>query len=275
MKSRIVLYCALGGLPMLIAALGAGHFAWWWLSGIVMAAAFVPVALLGPRSTVGQFGVIAVALAIITALCTWSEALVFVPGFQQHAARDLAGSLAMYLIVDAVLALLARVLKLPSTADPTVEHRSLASTIALVAVCGVAYVVYYLIFGAITYQYFTKGYYPEAEKIAQNLGLWFWAIQFGRGVLMTVAVLPVIYTLRMSRWQVAISVGILIWVAGGLAPLLIPNAFMGTTQRMIHIVEILTQNASLGITAGLLLRPKLGAKAASSQEPPTLLRHAS
>jgi hypothetical protein len=31
MKSRVVLYCALGGLPMLIAAMGAGHFAWWWI----------------------------------------------------------------------------------------------------------------------------------------------------------------------------------------------------------------------------------------------------
>lgn len=275
MKLRVVLYCALGGLPMVIAAMGAGHFAWWWFSGIVLAAAFVPVALFGPRSMVGQFGVNALALAIITALCTWSEALVFVPGYQQHATRDLAGSLVMYLIVAAVLALLARGLKLTSPADTTVEHRSPAGTIGLVAVCGVAYVVYYLIFGAITYQFFTKGYYPEAEQIAANLGLWFWAIQFGRGVLMTVAVLPVIYTLRMNRWQVAISVGILIWVAGGLAPLLLPNAFMGTTQRMIHIVEILTQNASLGITAGLLLRPKPGAKAASSQGTPELLRHAS
>jgi hypothetical protein len=32
---------------------------------------------------------------------------------------------------------------------------------------------------------------------------------------------------------------------------------MGTTQRMIHIVEIFTQNAALGVTAGLLLRPKV------------------
>jgi hypothetical protein len=38
---------------------------------------------------------------------------------------------------------------------------------------------------------------------------------------------------------------------------------MGTTQRIIHIFEILTQNASLGITAVLLLRPKTSA--ASSQ----------
>ena len=134
------------------------------------------------------------------------------------------------------------------------EHRSPAGTMAGVAVCGVAYVVYYLIFGGMTYRFFTKGYDLEAAQIAANLGLWFWAIQFARGVLMTVAVLPVIYTLRRNRGQVAIAAGIIIWVAGGLAPLLMPNPFMGTTQRMIHIVETLTQNASLGITAALLLR---------------------
>jgi hypothetical protein len=276
MKSRIVLYCALGGLPMVIAALGTGHFAWWWLSGIVLAAASVPVALFGPRTALGQFGVIAPLLAIITALCTWSEAIIFVPGYVHHAVRDLTGSLVMYLIVAAVLATLAWGLKLQKPAVGTVEHRSPASTVALVAACGVAYLVYYLIFGAITYQYFTKGYYPEAETIAQNLGVWFWVIQFGRGVVMTMAVLPVIYTLRMNRWQTAIAVGVLIWVAGGLAPLLVPNAFMGTTQRVIHIVEILTQNASLGITAGLLIRPKPPTRAAaSSSETNELLRHAS
>lgn len=275
MKSRMVLYCALGGLPMVIAALGAGHFAWWWLSGIVMAAAFVPVALFGPRSALGQFGVIAPILAIVTALCTWSEALIFVPTFRQHAARDLGGSLVTYLIVAVVLAVLASVLKLTKAPDSTVEHHSPASTIALVAVCGVAYALYYLIFGAITYQFFTKGYYPEATRIAEGLGLWFWAIQIGRGALMTAAVIPAIYTLRMNRWQTAIATGVLIWVAGGLAPLLVPNAFMGTTQRMIHVVEILTQNASLGITAGFLLRPKRTARAASSPESHELLKRAS
>jgi len=48
-----------------------------------------------------------------------------------------------------------------------------------------------------------------------------------------------------------------------LAPLLVPNGLMGTTQRMIHIVEILTQNAPLGIIAGLLLRPRSGSTSAS------------
>jgi hypothetical protein len=255
MKLRIVLYCLLGGLPMTIAAMGAGHFGWWWVSGMVLAAAFVPVALFGPRSALGQFGVIAPVLFIVTALCTWSEALIFVPSFREHAVRDLVGSVVMYLIVAAVLALLAWVLKLAKTSEAVAEHRPAAVAAGMVLVCGVAYLVYYLVFGAITYQYFTKAYYPDATKLLEPLGAWFWAIQFGRGVLMTLAVVPVIYTLRMSRWQVAIVAGLLVWVAGGLAPLLVPNDIMGTTQRMIHIVEILTQNFSRGPPAGLLLRP--------------------
>jgi hypothetical protein len=263
MKLRIVLYCLLGGLPMAVAALGAGHLGWFLLSGIVMAAAFVPVALFGPPGVLHQFGVIAPVFVIVTSVCTWSEALIFVPSQRQNAVRSLIGILVVYLAIGVVLAVLAWGLKLtkPSTGAP--ERRSLASALAMVAISGIAYVVYYLVFGGITYQYFTKAYYPEAAQIAGSFGLWFWAIQFARGVLMTLAVLPAIYTLRMSRWQTAIVAGMLIWVAGGLAPLLIPNALMGTTQRIIHIFEILTQNASLGITAGLLLRPKAAATPAS------------
>jgi hypothetical protein len=274
MKSRIVLYCLLGGLPITIAALGAGHFGWWWLSGIVLTAAFVPVALYGPRNALGQFGVTVPVLAIVTVLCTWSEAMVFIPEFRQQAVRNLTAPLVMYLIMAAVLAALMWGLKLTKPSDHTVEQRSPASAVPLIFACGVAYLVYYFIFGIIAYQFFTKRFAPGAEQLARSLGLWFYAIQIGRGILMTLAVVPAIYTLRLSRRQTAIAIGVLIWVAGGLAPLLVPNAIMGATQRMMHIVEILTQNASLGITAALLLRPRPTARAASTAEAPELLKHA-
>jgi hypothetical protein len=255
-KLRVVLYLLIGGLPVTIAALGTGHFAWQWVAGMVLAASFVPVALFGPQSLRGQFGVILPVLFTVTVLCTWSEAVIFVPGVMQHPVRDLIGATVMYLVVAAVLAALALALKLTRPLGPTVEHRRVGTAIVMVVICGIAYTIYYLIFGGITYQFFTKGYYPEATQIVERLGLWFWAIEIGRGAVMTLGVLPVIYSLRMSRWQAAIVVGLLVWVAGGAAPLIPPNSFMGTTQRMIHIVEILTQNASLGITAVLLLRRK-------------------
>lgn len=81
---------------------------------------------------------------------------------------------------------------------------------------------------------------------------------------MTLAVLPIIYTLRLPRWKAALAVGALVWIVGGGAGLLVPNNLMVLTQRYIHIVEIMTQNVSLGITAVFLLRPKPTAGAASS-----------
>jgi hypothetical protein len=267
MKLRVALYCVLGGLPISIAALGAGHFVWWWLSGTLIAASLVPVALFGPRKALGQFGAILPVLLIVTALCTWSEALILLPGYSQHARGDLLGSVEMYLILAAVLAALAQALKLSHSAEIPVPHRSLAGAAIMVLLSGIAYVLYYLVFGDITYQYFTKGYYPEATQAVARLGLWFWVIQLARGVLMTLAVVPVVHTLRMKRWHAAVVVGLIIWIDGGLALLVVPNALMGATQRFIHTIEIFTQNFPLGVTAVLLLRPHPKPVATSQPSP--------
>jgi len=263
MKWRVILYCLLGGLPLTIAALGAGHFPWWWLSGILMAGSFVPIALFGPRTALGQFAVMAPALMIVTVLCTWSEAVLFFPKFREQETRDLFSSIVMYLILGGVLAVLARLLKLSKATDLPVMHRSFVGATSAVILSGLAYVLYYLVFGAITYQFFTKGYYPDAQQSVARLGLWFWGIQLARGLLMTLAVLPVILTLRMKRWHAAIVVGLLIWILGGLALLVVPNELLGSTQRLIHTVEIFTQNFSLGVTAVLLFRPRSARMTAS------------
>jgi hypothetical protein len=132
MRARVVVYCALGGAPLPLGAIGAGHWTNWWLAGIVLALAFVSVALFGPGSGTGQFGAVAVALLIIFALCTWSEGLLFLPTSEvrRHPFRVLIGSCAMCLIVAGVLALLAKLLNL--TREPPAEtgHRGLAARTA-------------------------------------------------------------------------------------------------------------------------------------------------
>jgi hypothetical protein len=255
MAMRSVLYCLLGGLSLTMAAAGAGHFGWWWLSGVVLSAAFVPVARFGPRGWLAQFGVILPALFVVGSLCTESEVALFFPNLRGTIGRDLVGGGVMYLVVALALASLARLLKLTDVSGSPPEWRPAWGAGVMVVVSGLAYVMYYLIFGWITYAMFTRQYYPEGENIARSLGYWFWLIQLARGILMTLAVLPLMYTLRMRRWPAAIAVGVLLWVVGGAAPLLVPNALMIPAQRYIHIVEILTQNAALGITAVLLLRP--------------------
>jgi hypothetical protein len=255
---RVVLYCLVGGLPLASVALGSGGFAWCWLAGLVLSASFVPVALFGPRRLLSQFGVIAPVLFLVTVLCLWSEALIFLPApeGQAHAVRDLMGASLMYLAVGMVLAILAVVLKLPRAEAPRVELRPAGKVALLVVACGLVYVLGYLVFGGITYRFFTKSYYPDAPELVRRLGGWFWAMQLGRGVLMAAAVVPLIRSLRMSRVRAAIAVALILWVAGGVAPLLLPNPLMGPTLRFLFAVEILTENAALGIATVLLLRLK-------------------
>jgi hypothetical protein len=265
MKIRVALYCLMGGAALLLPGLGVGHAFWWYLSGLALAGAFVPVALFGPRNAWGQLGVIFPLLFIVTVLTTWSEALIFVssPLMHEHPIRDLISETIMYLIVAVVLTALARVLKLTHDSGVTVARHTPLRSVGLIAVCALAYMLYYFVFGALTYQFFTKIYYPDATALVGRLGVWFWVIQLVRGLLMTLAIVPIVYKLRMERLQSAICSGLLIWVAGGLAPLLLPNQFMGTRQRVIHIIEIFTQNFTLGVTAGMLLRPRSAARAGS------------
>ena len=269
MKWRMIAYCLLGGLALALPALHTGGWLWWGLAGMLTSAAFVPIARFGPRGIAAQFGVIAPILLVVSLLCTWSEGVIFMPqlGLAQHAVRDLTGGALLWLFAAAVLAALARGLKLHQPDASPAPLRPPSVTALLVFVCGLAYTLYYLVFGAITFHFFTYRYYPHAVEIATRLGLWLWVIEIARGILMTLAVLPALYRLRMSRAGAALVIGALLWITGGAAPLLLPNASMVWAQRLMHIVEIFTQNASLGVTAALLLRPAASAAACLSPQP--------
>jgi hypothetical protein len=245
-----------------------GHFWLWWLSGVVAVASLVPVVRFGPRRPLMQFAAIALPLVVVGLVCTVWEAMFFRPDLKAELLRDVTGGSVQDLIVAAVLVALAWGMKLTETATQRVEHRGVAVAIPMVLLSGLSYVIYYRIFGSITYQFFTRQYYPHAQETAAALGIWFWGLELARGVLMTLAVLPIIYSLRLPRWRAALAVGVIVWIVGGGAPLLVPNSMMVTAQRYIHIIEIMTQNVSLGITAVLLLRPRTAMVATFDQAVP-------
>ena len=262
MNGRIVLFCILGGLCFTVSAAGTGHFGWWWLSGVLMCASLLPVVMYGPQRPAAQFSAISLAIIVVGLVCTMSEGMLFYPETRPQMAKALWGGAVLYLLATGVLVGLARVLKLGREADVTIERRSVTAIVPMVLLSGLSYVLYYMVFGAIVFQFFTKKYYPHAAEQVAALGGWFWAYQLMRGVLMVLAVLPVIYTLRLPRWKAAVIVGLLVWIVGGGAPLLVPNGTMVAAQRYDHIVEIFTQNFSLGVTAALLLRRKMAQVAA-------------
>jgi hypothetical protein len=253
---RVALYCLLGGLSLAPMALGNHQLAWTWLAGVVLAAGFVPVALFGPRGVIRQFAVIAPVLLIVSHLCLWSEMKIFVqaPEVQQNAVSILVGGAVIYLIAAIVLAALTAVLKLPySDAVPPRMHSGIRILYGVLG-SNAVYVICYLVFGWLVFHFFTHGYYPDATQQVAKLGNWFWGIQLSRAILMTLALLPLAFTLRMRRWQAALAAGSMMWIAGGLVPLLLPNELMVPMQRFLHAAEILTQNFPLGVAAVLLLR---------------------
>lgn len=268
---RMAICCAVGGLCFAYPALSAGHFWSYWFAGAVTVASLVPVVRFGPRQMPAQACIIALALIVVGLVCTLVEGALFFPQMQNEVLRDLIGGSVSYLVAAALLVALAKLLQLPETATQAPEHRSAGVAIPMVLLSALSYMVYYLVFGGITYQFFTKQYYPHAAEQVSAMGPWFWPYQFARGIVMVLAVLPVVYTLRLSRWRAALAVGLLLWIVGGGAALLVPNSAMVPAQRFAHIVEIMTQNVSLGITTVLLLRRKPAtAKAASMQAVPTL-----
>jgi hypothetical protein len=259
MNLRNALFCLLGGLCFTVSAMGAGHFGWWYLSGVLTTAALIPVVRYGPRRMVQRGTTIFVMLVLIGLVCTLSEGVVFFPEKKAEMMAGLAGGAVLYLIAAVVLTLLAKVLKLEETHERAIAHRSAGMAIPMILLAAFSYLVYYEVFGALTFQFFTKGFYPHAVEQVAAMGAWFFAYQIARGLVMTLAVVPVIYALRMPRWRAALVVGLLVWVIGGAGPLLVPNEMMGAAQRYIHIGEIFTQNFLLGVTATLLLRPKKAA----------------
>ena len=265
MNWRIPLFCLLGGLCFSVTGFGNGHFWWALLAGIVLTASLVPLLRFTGRSFMPRVVSVALVVIVIGIVCTISEGIVFYPETKPTMMKALIGGGITYFVASFLLVGIANLLGLHSGSQESPEARPIGVAVPMVLLGALSYVIYYMIFGAITFQLYTRQFYPHAAEQVGALGQWFWLYQFGRGLLMTLAILPAIYSLRLRRWKAAIAIGLVTWIAGGGASLLVPNDLMLAQQRYAHIVEIFTQNFSLGVTATLLLRRKAALKAAPVQ----------
>ncbi|MGO9336795.1 MAG: hypothetical protein ACLPY1_04720 [Terracidiphilus sp.] len=173
MKPRMGLFCLVVGFCFTVSALGAGHFGWFWLDGVITAAALLPVVRFGPRHPGAQFGAILLALVVIGVVCTMSEAVLFFPEMKAQLAVSLMGGTMVFLLVAAVMVGLGKWLKLTEPGEQPIQRRSPVKTALMVLLAGLSYVIYYEIFGALTFQFFTKQYYPHARS-----RLWRWGSGF-------------------------------------------------------------------------------------------------
>jgi hypothetical protein len=251
MTCKIGIYCVLGGLCGAIFGIGSG-FPIIWLSGAVLTGAFAPVARWGPKHPLGQFAVIFPFAVVVGVVCTMTEAYLLMPQTRSIFTRQLVIGTATDAWLAAVLAMAAKYLRLAEDSQWRPRLRSVWVLAPMVLISGFLYLVYFTVFGGITFVLFTRKYYPNLPQP----GAWFWGFEMARGVAMILVALPIIRTLRLPRWQAGIALGVLLWMVAGGAGLLLPNPYMVTSQRYIHIVEIMTQNVTLGVSVVPLLRRK-------------------
>ena len=80
-------------------------------------------------------------------------------------------------------------------------------------------------------------------------------MQVFRGLGFLAVAWAIVRLTQGTRWQVALRVGLTLSIVGGIAPLIVPNAFLPTVVRYAHIVEVGVSNFLFGLFAGWLLAP--------------------
>jgi hypothetical protein len=121
-------------------------------------------------------------------------------------------------------------------------------------VSSLSYVVFYFIFGAINYALVTKPYYethigslttpaPHVVLMAESI----------RAPLIVLSVLPLVLTMRITRWRLSVISGTILFVVGGVVPLLLQVNMLPLFLLVASAWEIFFQNFLTGIVASILL----------------------
>lgn len=267
---RIVALCALIGLEYVaVRALPRTvvgfkgidpwpHVGWQVLGGFLVALVLVPVVLRAPWRDLTLFGLLAGIIFYVGYLSNFIEAAIFIPSIRAELPLGVVEGLLASL---ATAALLVAVIERDAFGEGPrgASHRlSWRGWTLRLAACAAIYLAAYFMVGAIMYQAFMAPFYDNPTLglvVPDSMGLVF-PIQFTRGLLFTIAMLPLALGLRVERFSLALILAAMLFVIGGLAPLLVPNPHMPAELRFYHSLEILLQNGSLGIAIALLLAPR-------------------
>jgi hypothetical protein len=135
----------------------------------------------------------------------------------------------------------------------------------LLAAAGV-YVVLYFVLGGLNYTLVTRPYYEAhagslTVPSAQTVLLY----EPVRGLLIALSVLPLTLVLRLRTGLIGVVAGMLLFVAGGLVPLL-PQTSLPLYLRVASLWEILGQNFLTGVACAYLFVGSTRARRPSGPE---------
>ena len=113
-----------------------------------------------------------------------------------------------------------------------------------------AYVVLYVAAG-LSILPVIQPWYEAQGTLDPNPALLF-PLQLARGALFVAFVIPLLRSMRVTRWQASVAMAFLIPLMHGVAALIQPNPFMPDYVRHAHLVEIGWSNFVLGLLIGFL-----------------------
>jgi hypothetical protein len=270
---RIVILCALIGLeyvaiqalPRIIVGFKGldpwPNIEWQILAGLLVALVLVPVVVRSPWRDFVLFGLLAAIILYVGYLSNFIEAAIFIPSTRDSLLLGGMEGLLASLVTAALL--IAVVDREAFGRGPDVEQARLTwrGWAWRLAACAVIYLAAYFVVGGIMYQAFMAPFYNDPSlSLAMPdptapIGQLLFPLQFVRGLLFTLAMLPLALGLRVKRAALALILAAILYTVGGLAPLLIPNPHLPAQLRFYHSVENLLQNGSLGVAIALLLGP--------------------
>ncbi len=235
-----------------------GNLSVWFLTGSLICLSLSPFIIHSSwtrsRTVLAAWAV----LAFVRSLGLGIEGALFKP---TAAVNAIVGA-AFGLLVGLLVAWLSVVLLMPTnqvspeSADP---KRSWWGWTWRVLVVGLAYFVFYFVFGATNAFLYTMSFYKNNPQYGLNLpapGTTFLA-QLLKGPLFGLGLLFVAQAVNSPRRKVGVWLGVLLFVVGGLAPYLeVTFRTMPLGFNMATLVELFLQNFPTGIVAASLYRTK-------------------
>jgi hypothetical protein len=189
--------------------------------------------------------------------------------FAPELVPDLGIVLVQQLVACLVVAVLVTWLFAKRQPATAIAHpsRPWTSWLSRFGLSALSYLLFYFVFGAINFALVTRPYYeatgtalavPEPQLVL--------VAELVRAPLMVLSLLPFILTARMSSRQLATWSGVLLFVIGGIVPLIWQAVTLPGLLLIASGVEILCQNFLTGfVTAVLLSRPTVTSSRPSIQ----------
>ncbi len=226
------------------------------LSGVLIGALIGPQAVRLPVSPRRQFVVWGSAL-LFNALSLGIEGAFYAPGQNPMVRMPVAWTAFLFVQSLATGALIAWLFRAQPGATELTQpsKRAWYSWTWRYIVSSFSYLFFYFIFGAVNYALVTKPYYQaHVSGLAVPAPQTVLLAELVRAPLIVLSIVPLILAWRGRKSTLAVFGGLILFVIGGVIPLL-TNTALPDLLRFASAIEIFFQNFLTGVVAVLLLSP--------------------